>query len=72
MLRQVAEPITEINDEVRELVEEMVDTMYEENGIGLAAPQVGRSLRVFVIDTHFEDENYKLFKFINTLRDESE
>ncbi|EDM24789.1 peptide deformylase [Lentisphaera araneosa HTCC2155] len=58
VLRKVAEPISEINDEIRELVEEMVDTMYEENGIGLAAPQVGRSLRVFVIDTHFEDETY--------------
>ena len=58
VLRQVAEPITEINDEIRDLAEEMVDTMYEENGIGLAAPQVGRSLRIFVIDTHFEDDNY--------------
>ena len=58
VLRKIAEPIVEINDEIRDLVEEMVDTMYEENGIGLAAPQVGRSLRIFVIDTHFEDDNY--------------
>ena len=49
VLRKIAEPIVEINDEIRDLVEEMVDTMYEENGIGLAAPQVGRSLRIFVI-----------------------
>ena len=58
VLRVVAEPIAEITDEIRELADEMVDTMYEENGIGLAAPQVGRSLRIFVIDTHFEDDNY--------------
>lgn len=58
VLRVVAEPISEITDEVRELAEEMIDTMYEENGIGLAAPQVGRSLRIFVIDTHFEGDEY--------------
>ncbi|WDE96131.1 peptide deformylase [Lentisphaera profundi] len=58
VLRKIAEPITEISDEIRELVEEMVDTMYEENGIGLAAPQVGQSIRLFVIDTHFDDEEY--------------
>jgi peptide deformylase len=58
VLRKIAESVVEINDEIRDLVEEMVDTMYDENGIGLAAPQVGRSLRIFVIDTHFEDDNY--------------
>ena len=59
VLRKVAEPISEIDDSIRELAEEMIDTMYEENGIGLAAPQVGRSLRIFVIDTNFEGEEYQ-------------
>ena len=59
VLRVRAEEVPEVNDEIRELAEEMIDTMYEENGIGLAAPQVGRSLRLFVIDTHFDHEEYE-------------
>ncbi len=58
VLRQIAEPIAEIDDSIRQLAKEMIDTMYEENGIGLAAPQVGRSLRIFVIDTNFEGDEY--------------
>lgn len=49
-LRQPAEPVAEVDDEVRELVRDLMDTMYEADGIGLAAPQIGVSLRVFVYD----------------------
>lgn len=49
ILRKKAEPVPEINDEIRELVNDMFDTMIENNGVGLAGPQVGRSLRLFVI-----------------------
>ena len=59
VLRVRAEDIPEVTDEIRDLAEEMIDTMYEENGIGLAGPQVGRSLRLFVIDTNFDHEEYE-------------
>lgn len=47
VLRRVAKPITDINDEIVELAERMLVTMERSNGVGLAAPQVGKSLRMF-------------------------
>lgn len=49
ILRKKAEPVPEINDEIRELAENMFETMIENNGVGLAGPQVGKLLRMFVI-----------------------
>ena len=40
ILRQKAEPVPEVNDEIRKLAEDMFETMIEANGVGLAAPQV--------------------------------
>ena len=42
--------VTEITGEIHELAKEMLETMYEERGVGLAAEQVGRTERMFVID----------------------
>jgi peptide deformylase len=50
VLRKKAEPVDELNDEVRKHIVNMVETMYVKDGVGLAAPQVGLSLRIFVID----------------------
>lgn len=50
VLREVAKPVQEVDDTIRQLMTDMLDTMYEENGIGLAAPQVGVSKRIVVID----------------------
>ena len=50
ILQQPGEPVTEFNDELRKLVEDMFETTYASQGIGLAAPQVGASKRVTVID----------------------
>lgn len=50
-LREPSQPVTEINDDIRRLVEDMFETMYESKGVGLAAPQVGVNLRIAVIDT---------------------
>jgi peptide deformylase len=55
-LKQVSEPVTEVTDEIRELARDMIEVMYDEPGIGLAAPQVGASIRMFVIDTEWSDE----------------
>lgn len=50
VLSQPGEPVTEFNDELRKLVADMFETTYANQGIGLAAPQVGVSKRVTVID----------------------
>ena len=50
VLSQPGEPVTEFNDELRRLVADMFDTTYASQGIGLAAPQVGVSRRVTVVD----------------------
>ncbi len=49
-LRELSEPIQTIDDELRTLVKDMFETMYKNNGCGLAAPQVGVNRRLFVID----------------------
>jgi peptide deformylase len=50
VLEQPGEPVTEFDDELRKLVEDMLETTYAAQGIGLAAPQVGVSKRLTVID----------------------
>lgn len=50
ILRKKTVKVTEITDEIRQLVEEMIETMREHNGIGLAAPQVNRSISLFVTE----------------------
>jgi peptide deformylase len=60
ILREETKEVGEITDEIRQLVKSMFDTMYLAKGIGLAAPQVGRSERLAVIDV-----NEKAFVIIN-------
>ncbi len=50
VLRRVADPIEADSPEVQQLIDDMLETMDGANGIGLAAPQIGRSLRLFVVD----------------------
>ncbi len=60
ILKKVAVPVTEFNDELKTLVKNMLFTMYHAPGIGLAAPQVGVSLRFFVLDIWFERDKVTL------------
>ena len=55
VLHEPAKPVTEFNDELRKLVQDMYDTMDEAPGVGLAAPQVGVGLQVFVYDYPEDD-----------------
>lgn len=50
VLRKISKPVVKFDDRLKMLVEDMIDTMYEANGVGLAAPQVGILKRVVVID----------------------
>jgi len=56
ILRKKAEPVKEITPELVELAHNMLETMYKANGVGLAAPQVGKSIRLIVIDLSKEEE----------------
>ena len=51
VLNKTCKEVTKMNDHTLELIEDMIDTMYEANGVGLAAPQVGVLKRIVVIDT---------------------
>ena len=55
-LTRVSEPVDEVTDEVRELARDMCEVMYDEPGIGLAAPQVGETVRLIVVDTEWTEE----------------
>ena len=55
VLTKKCKMVTEMTPRTRELIEDMLDTMYEANGVGLAAPQVGILKRIVVIDTTGED-----------------
>ncbi|MDY6029490.1 MAG: peptide deformylase [Acidaminococcaceae bacterium] len=50
LLRKVAEPVTRIDKKTAKLLKDMADTMHAANGVGLAAPQIGVSKRIVVID----------------------
>lgn len=54
-LRELSKPVEKFTPELKKLAENMLETMYDENGIGLAAPQVGELIRMLVIDTRPRD-----------------
>lgn len=57
VLRAKCEEITENTEEIKQLINDMYETMDASDGVGLAAPQIGKSLRLFLVDsTHFTDE----------------
>jgi peptide deformylase len=56
VLEAVAKPVTEFDDKLKKLVEDMFESMYEAHGVGLAAPQIGISLRLAVIDITFKED----------------
>ncbi|CBS87695.1 peptide deformylase [Azospirillum lipoferum] len=56
ILKRKAQPVAEVDVRVVKLMDDMVETMYDANGIGLAAPQVGVLDRVIVVDVHEKDD----------------
>lgn len=65
VLRQVSKPLERIDDDVRKLADDMLETMYDAPGIGLAAIQIGEPVRMLVIDLAGEDEPRAAHVFIN-------
>ena len=65
VLQRPAAPVTEFNQELRALVEDMFDSMYAAQGIGLAAPQIGVSKRISVLDLSFQKNPEEKIILIN-------
>ncbi|MFV1922500.1 MAG: peptide deformylase [Methylotenera sp.] len=60
-LHKVAKPVSDVNDEIRQLIADMAETMYAAPGIGLAATQVDRHIQLIVIDTSKEQNDLQVF-----------
>lgn len=56
VLETPAEPVTEFNEELKKLVDDMFESMYAAHGVGLAAPQIGIAKRLTVIDVTFKED----------------
>lgn len=63
VLREVSKPVESFGPDIKKLTEDMIETMYDANGIGLAAPQVGELKRIVVIDTRPKDDKGKRYKY---------
>src|SRR6185295_5339689 len=63
VLRKVAVDISKDYPDLKQFIADMYETMYESSGVGIAAPQVGRSVRIFIVDTS---------PFVNGDRDEED
>lgn len=57
LLNEVSKPVDKVDDELRKFMDDMLATMYNASGIGLAAVQVGELKRVLVMDTNYEVDN---------------
>lgn len=58
LLKQISKPVEKIDDSLRQLMHDMVNTMYAEHGVGLAAVQVGVLKRALVIDVNYESDEH--------------
>jgi peptide deformylase len=65
VLEKPAEPITEFNGDLRKLADDMFESMYAAHGVGLAAPQIGISRRIVVIDVTFKEDPEAKLVLIN-------
>lgn len=64
-LRQPSKEVHKVSQKIKNLVQDLMDTMYSQNGVGLAAPQIGENVRVFVIDVSTGNEPLNPIVFIN-------
>ncbi len=65
VLKQVARSVERVDDDVRHLLDDMAETMYAADGVGLAAPQIAEGRRCIVIDTSPRQEGQKLIHLVN-------
>ncbi len=65
VLKQKAKPVTTIDADIQQLVDDMIETMHASHGIGLAAPQIGVSQRLVVLDLSNREEQVPVLALIN-------
>lgn len=65
VLKQKSLPVTEFNDELKQLADDMVETMYDAPGVGLAAPQIGVLKRLIILDCSSSDQANDLIVAVN-------
>src|SRR6266852_9098666 len=65
LLEKPAEKVTVFDEELKKLVDDMFDSMYAAHGVGLAAPQIGISRRIAVVDVTFQEEPKAKLVLIN-------
>jgi peptide deformylase len=65
ILRETAKPVERIDDETRRLLDDMLETMYDAPGVGLAGPQIGISRRILVMDPSTKEERPEPLALIN-------
>lgn len=64
-LREPSKEVHKVSKKITDIVNDLLETMYTYNGVGLAAPQIGINYRVFVIDVSANDESFNPMVFIN-------
>lgn len=64
-LREPSKEVNKVSKKIQELVQDLLDTMYAKNGVGMAAPQIGVNYRVFVVDVSKNNEPLNPIVFIN-------
>jgi peptide deformylase len=67
ILSKVAEPVKNVNRKTAALINDMLETMYAAPGVGLAAPQIGISQRIVVLDVDHENPGKQVYKLINPM-----
>ena len=67
ILRQVSTPVEKVGNEEKQLMRDMLETMYDANGIGLAAIQIGVPKRIIVMDISRDDEKKNPMYFVNPI-----
>jgi peptide deformylase len=65
VLKEVAKPVERVDDSIRRILDDMAETMYAADGVGLAAPQIGVSQRLIVIDVSPRQPEQKLIHLVN-------
>ena len=65
ILKKKCQPLSQVDDHHRALIKEMYEVMYDANGVGLAAPQVGLDMRIFIVDAAAREEEKTPLTMIN-------
>ena len=72
VLKEICAPVEKIDKQLKKLMDDMAETMYESNGVGIAAPQIGKAIRLVVIDCQDEHGLLELINPVITFREGTE